>query len=64
MSIKYIFTITGLQELFELTLMISSFFSALNHYTLYFMDNEVSKALFHKATTLLLNGIGAASRKE
>ncbi|MEN6391331.1 MAG: TetR/AcrR family transcriptional regulator [Syntrophomonas sp.] len=52
------------EELFELTLIISSFFSALNYYSLYFMDNEVSKALFYKATTLLLKGIGEEIRRE
>lgn len=49
------------EELLQLTLIISSFFSALNHYTLYLMDKEASKALFHKATTLLLNGISDES---
>lgn len=41
----------------ELTFIVMSFFSALNHYTLYLMNNNASKALFKKATTLLLHGI-------
>ena len=50
------------ESLFELTFIVSCFFSGLNHYCSYLMDRDASKALFHKATTLLLHGISA--RKE
>lgn len=46
-----------------LTFIIMSFFAALNHYKLYLMDNEVSRDLFHKATTLLLHGISAGNEQ-
>ncbi|MEN6461628.1 MAG: TetR/AcrR family transcriptional regulator [Syntrophomonas sp.] len=49
------------EGLFELTFIVSSYFSALNHYSIYYsMDNDALKALFRKATKLLLHGISTA----
>lgn len=45
------------EGVFELTFIVTSFFSALTHYTIYLMDNDASKAIFNKATELLLHGI-------
>ncbi len=50
------------EGLFELTFIVSCFFSGLNHYCSYLMDKDASRNFFHKATTLLLQGISA--RKE
>lgn len=44
------------ENLFELTFIVSSFYSGLSRYSS-LMDNDAKKALFHKATTLLLQGI-------
>lgn len=46
----------------ELTLIISSFFSGLNHYSAYLINNEASKALFQKAARLLLHGISTGDQ--
>lgn len=47
----------------ELTFIIMSFFAALNHYTLYLMDNETGRDLVSKAATLLLHGISASNER-
>jgi len=45
----------------ELTLIVSSFFSGLNHYTPYLLNHDAGKALFHKAARLLLHGISTVA---
>ena len=48
------------EGLFELAFIVSSYFSGLNHYSIYYgMDNEALKNLFRKATELLLHGISS-----
>ncbi len=46
------------ENLFELTFIVSSFYSGISRYSSYMMDKDASKVLFRKATTLLLQGIG------
>ncbi|KJS14888.1 MAG: transcriptional regulator [Peptococcaceae bacterium BRH_c4b] len=50
------------ENLFELTFIVSSFYSGLSRYS-NLMDKDARKALFHKATTLLLQGIGTRNEK-
>jgi len=47
------------ETVFALTFIVSCFYSGLNHYCSYLIEKDASKALFHKATTLLLQGISA-----
>ena len=49
------------ENLFELTFIISCFYSGLSRYSSYMMDKEVSKVLYRKATTLLLQGLSTGS---
>lgn len=44
------------EDLFDLTFIVSSFYSGLSRYS-YFMNKDAKKALFLKGTTLLLQGI-------
>lgn len=48
------------EGLFELTFIVSSFFAALSHYINYLSDEGARKAMFRKATTVLLHGISTA----
>ncbi|MCG9969682.1 TetR/AcrR family transcriptional regulator [Pelotomaculum terephthalicicum JT] len=49
------------ENLFELSFIISCFYSGLSRYSSYMMDKEASKVLYRKATTLLLHGISPRS---
>lgn len=52
------------EGLFELTFIVSSYFSGLNHYSIYYnMDHDALKTLFRKATKLLLHGISTAKEE-
>ncbi len=44
------------ENLFELTFIVSCFYAGLHRYS-FFMDKDARKALFRRATTLLLQGI-------
>ena len=48
------------ENLFDLTFVVSVFYAGLHRYSV-FMDKDTKKALFRKATTLLLHGISARS---
>ena len=49
------------EGLFELTFIVFSYFSGLNHYTIYHhMDKDALKVLFRKATKLLLHGVSTS----
>jgi len=52
------------EGLFDLSFIVSSYFAALNHYShFYDMDNDTCKALFNKATRLLLHGISTTKEE-
>lgn len=49
------------EDLFELTFIVFSYFSGLNHYSIYYqMDKDSLRVLFRKAANLLLHGISTS----
>lgn len=49
------------ENLFELAFVVSCFYSGLSRYSSYMMDKETSKALYRKATKLLLHGLSSGN---